>query len=61
MGCSEGAQWFETGHILGGKPRELRQSIGAESFLAQRIGHPRREWKPEIQQGRGPPLDELAC
>jgi hypothetical protein len=27
----------------------------------ERIGHPRRAWKPEIKEGRYPPLDEPAC
>ena len=27
----------------------------------ERLGHPRREGKPEFKEGRYPPLDEPAC
>ncbi len=30
-------------------------------YFAERIGHPRRERKPEFKEGRYPPLDEPAC
>jgi hypothetical protein len=30
-------------------------------LLAERLGHPRREWKPEFKEGRYPPLDVPAC
>ena len=30
-------------------------------ILAQRLAHPRREWKPEFKQERYPPLDGASC
>jgi len=35
--------------------------VGSIDYFAQRIGHPRREWKLEFKQGRCPPLDVLPC
>lgn len=46
----------------------MRQETGWESravlpssFLAQRLGHPRRIWKPEFKEERCPPLDVPTC
>jgi hypothetical protein len=34
---------------------------GDHIFLGERLGHPRRERKPEFKEGRYPPLDVPSC
>ena len=39
----------------------FRDAVHGLNILGQRLGHPRREWKPEFKEGRCPPLDVPSC
>jgi hypothetical protein len=41
--------------------RRIPRVTNGGHFLAQRLAHPRRGWKPEFKEGRYPPLDGASC